>query len=68
VAATNSPQPAVALNFPVAPGHTYAVQASTDLKNWETIWQTTTTSNTWAQFQDTIATNVQMRFYRTVSN
>jgi hypothetical protein len=68
VAATNSPQPAVALNFPVAPGHTYAVQASTDLKNWETIWQTTTTSNTWAQFQDPIATNVQMRFYRTVSN
>jgi hypothetical protein len=68
VAAINSPQPAVAVNFPVVPGHTYAVQASTDLKNWETICQTTPTSDGWVQFQDPIAANVPMRFYRTVSN
>ena len=59
---------AVAVNFPVAPGHTYSVQASTDLKNWRTIWQTTATSNAWMQFQDPVAANLQMRFYRTISN
>jgi hypothetical protein len=57
-----------AIQFPVAPGHTYSVQASTDLKNWRTIWETTSTSNAWVQFQDPASANLQMRFYRTVSN
>jgi hypothetical protein len=58
---------AASLNFPVAPGHTYQVQASTDLQNWVTIWETTATTNTWVQFQDPAAVNLKMRFYRTVS-
>jgi hypothetical protein len=68
LAAVNGPHQAVTVNFPVAPGHTYAVQASTDLKNWHTIWQTTALSNTWVQYQDPVAVNLPMRFYRTVSN
>ena len=56
---------AATLNFPVAPGHTYQVQASTDLQNWVTIWETTATTNTWVQFQDAAAVNLKMRFYRT---
>jgi hypothetical protein len=59
---------AATVNFPVAPGHTYKVQATTDFKNWETVWQTTATANTWVQFEDPAAANLTMRFYRTVSN
>jgi hypothetical protein len=64
----NGLQQVVTVSFPVAPGNTYSVQASTDLKNWDTIWQTTATSNTWVQFQDPVAPNLPMRFYRTVAN
>ena len=65
---TRSSNQAMTVNFPVAPGQTYTVQASTDMKNWETIWQTTSTSNAWVQFQDPAAPNLQMRFYRTVAS
>jgi hypothetical protein len=68
LAAVSGPRQAVAVNFPVAPGHAYAVQASTDLKTWHTIWQMTALSNTWVQYQDPAAANLPMRFYRTVSN
>jgi len=64
----HGPPQVVTVGFSVAPGTTYSVQASTDLKNWETIWQTTATTNTWVQFQDPAAGNPQSRFYRTVSN
>jgi uncharacterized repeat protein (TIGR02543 family) len=64
----NSPQRVVTVKFPVTSGNTYSVQASTDLVNWETIWQTTATSNTLVQFQDPAAPNLPTRFYRTVSN
>jgi hypothetical protein len=52
------------VSFPVASGHTYKVQASEDLKTWVTIWQTTATSNVWAQFEDVESANMKMRFYR----
>ncbi len=64
----NGPRQAVAVNFPVALGQSYSVQASTDLKNWATIWQTNATTNIWVQFQDPAAPNLRMRFYRTVAN
>ncbi|MGA3179094.1 MAG: fibronectin type III domain-containing protein [Verrucomicrobiota bacterium] len=56
------------LNFPVAPGQTYQVQASTDLQNWVTIWQTTASTNGWIEYQDPEAVNLTMRFYRTLAN
>jgi len=53
------------LSFPVAPGHWYGVQASVDLKNWSTIWQTSTaTSNAWVVFQDPQTGSFPSRYYR----
>jgi fibronectin type 3 domain-containing protein len=66
--AKTSASEAAALSFPVAPGHTYGVQASTDLQNWVTIWQTTAATNGWVNYQDPEAGSMKMRFYRTVSN
>jgi hypothetical protein len=55
------------LNFPVAPGHWYEVQAAADLKSWTTVWQTTAaTSNAWVQFQDPKANLFPKRFYRLI--
>jgi Fibronectin type III domain len=55
------------ISFPVAPGHWYQVQVSTDLKSWTTILQTTTAAaNTWTTFQDTQSKGVSRRFYRLV--
>jgi hypothetical protein len=65
-ARTQIQQPA-SLTFAVVPGHTYQVQASTDLQNWVTIWQTIATSNAVVQYQDPAGANMQMRFYRTAT-
>ncbi len=66
--ATKSGTPA-GLSFPVAVGHWYAVQASTDLQTWATIWQTSTsTSNAWVFYQDSQAGNFSKRFYRLIIN
>jgi hypothetical protein len=57
------------IQFPVAPGHWYEVQASTDLQNWSTIWQTDVmTSNVWTQFTDPDSASYASRFYRLVLN
>jgi hypothetical protein len=55
---------ATSITFSVAPGRTYAVQASTDLTHWTTLWQTTSTANQWLNYRDLSAANLQMRFYR----
>lgn len=55
------------IQFPVASGHWYEVQASTDLQTWTTIWQTdVATSNTVLQFTDPDAGSYSSRFYRLV--
>jgi hypothetical protein len=56
------------LNFPVAPGHWYEVQATQDFKTWTTIAQTATAAtNALAQCQDYQGiTPYQSRFYRLV--
>jgi hypothetical protein len=55
------------INFPVAPGHWYEVQASIDLQSWITIWQTDVeSSNIMAQFSDPGAGAFPSRFYRLV--
>jgi len=56
------------LNFPVSPGHWYAVQATTNLMaSWTNIWQTSTeTSNTWVSYQDPQAGSFPRRYYRLV--
>lgn len=55
------------MEFPVAPDHWYAVQASTDMQTWTTIGQTAVaTSNAWTQFTDPQAGQFSTRFYRLV--
>ena len=55
------------MRFPVAPGHWYEVQASTDMQTWSTIYQTpTATANVWSTFQDPQSAAFQKRFYRLV--
>jgi hypothetical protein len=53
------------LQFPAAPGHWYELQASTDLKNWTTIWQSgTATTYSLTEVNDTKSGNYKNRFYR----
>jgi Fibronectin type III domain len=55
------------INFPVAAGHWYEVQATTDFKTWTTIWQTDVeTTNDWVQFSDPDAGEFSSRFYRLI--
>lgn len=60
------PRSPALISFPVAPGHTYQVQASIDLTAWFTLWEMTATNNAWTQFKDVEGANLKMRFYRLV--
>jgi len=64
IAPSASDANSVVLSFPVAPGHTYLVQASPDLKTWSTLWATTPTNNAWTEFQDVADSNSRARYYR----
>ena len=58
----------VTMQIPVVPGHSYAVQATTDLQNWLSIWTSdVTVSNVWMQFTDPDAASYASRFYRLVT-
>lgn len=62
----NPGSPAV-LRFPVAPGHWYEVQATTNLQTWTSLWQSgVMTSNVWMQFSDSGAASFTSRYYRLV--
>jgi len=53
------------VRFPAAPGRWYELQASTDLVNWTTIWQTGKANNyAWMEYQDPRARFYKSRFYR----
>ena len=52
------------LMFPVAPGRSYEVQATTDFVTWDSIYQTTATTNGWVDWMDTSASSHPRRFYR----
>jgi hypothetical protein len=53
------------VRFPAAPGRWYELQASTDLVNWTTIWQTGKANNyAWMEYQDPRARYYTSRFYR----
>jgi hypothetical protein len=55
------------LSFPVAAGHTYEVQASTNLTSWMTIYITNTAaSNIWVNYQDPQWIQFPQRFYRLI--
>jgi hypothetical protein len=55
----------VQLNFAVAPGHSYQIEASTDLASWAVIWTSgTATSNAWTTFQEPFTNSLRQKFYR----
>lgn len=55
------------LSFPVAPGHSYEVQASTNLATWTNLWQTSVySSNAWVSYQDPQSASFKKRFYRLI--
>ena len=62
-----TPSTPALIQFPVAPGHWYEVQATTNFQTWTSILQTSVAvSNTWAQFTDEEAESCRSRFYRLV--
>lgn len=53
------------IRFPAAPGRWYELQASVDLINWTTIWQTGVANNySWMEYQDPRSRYHNSRFYR----
>ena len=55
------------LQFPVAPGHWYELQATVDFKTWSEIWRTAiASSNGWVTFRDPQVAGFKRRFYRLV--
>lgn len=52
------------ITFPVAPGRSYVIEASHDLKSWQQIGATTGTTNDWVQFTDLQSPAFKQRFYR----
>jgi len=60
---SNSSAPSI--QFPAAPGRWYELQASTDLSNWTTIWQTGIANNySQMEYQDPRSRYYPSRFYR----
>jgi hypothetical protein len=59
----------VILSFPVAVGHSYEIQASTNLQTWTNLAQTAvSTSNAWFSYQDGTASGFSRCFYRLILN
>jgi len=57
------------VSFPVAVGHIYSIQASTDLKTWTTVFTTlSATNNAWTSWQDPQTSSFAKRFYRLIMN
>ena len=68
VPAANSGEP-INLNFPVAPGHWYEVQATSDMEDWEPVCITPVYDfNDWVTFMDFDSPNYPMRFYRVLDH
>ncbi|MDB6067013.1 MAG: fibronectin type protein [Pedosphaera sp.] len=53
------------VTFLAAPSHYYVVEASTDMKTWTPVYQTSmVTSNGWMTFEDPETSSFEKRFYR----
>jgi hypothetical protein len=66
---STTPGSPVMLQFPVQSGHWYEVQATTDLQNWTTVFQSDVASaSSWMQFTDPNAAFFNSRFYRLVTH
>jgi hypothetical protein len=55
------------IQFPVAPTHSYLLQASSDLNSWSNLWLTPVqTTNGWVQYTEPCTNTLSARFYRLV--
>lgn len=53
------------LQFPMAPGHWYELQASENMQTWTTIWQSSIASTyAWTDYTDPQSNALNTRFYR----
>lgn len=62
-----TPADPLQIRFPVAAGHDYELQESTDLVTWTTFGQTTGVSNVWVEF-DVTRNASGAAFYRVISH
>jgi hypothetical protein len=63
------PGKTASLTFSGASGHSYNVQASSNLVTWTTIWSSgALNSNGWVTFQDPQSSTLSQRFYRLIMN
>jgi hypothetical protein len=57
------------VQFPVASGQSYQLQASSDLMYWSNLWLTPTeTTNAWIEYDEPLTNTVSRRFYRLILN
>jgi hypothetical protein len=69
VLAQNPTNGALRIQFSVAIGGVYALQASSDLKSWGELWLTPAqTSNDWIEYDEPVTNTVAARFYRLIIN
>jgi hypothetical protein len=55
------------VQFPVAPGQSYQLQTSSDLKSWINLWLTPTeTTNAWIEYDEPLTNAIPSRFYRLI--
>jgi hypothetical protein len=65
LSATNS---TTCIQFPVAPAHSYQLQASSDLNSWSNLWLTPVqTTNGWVQYNEPVTNTPSARFYRLIN-
>jgi hypothetical protein len=69
---TNSINPTnltTSVQFPVAPGQSYELQASSDLNTWINLWSTPNQpTNGWIQYTEPYTNTLPARFYRLNAN
>jgi hypothetical protein len=63
----STPDAPMQIRFPVAMGHSYELQQSTDLNSWTTVWQTTGVANVWEEYDAPVDTSTP-QFYRVLSH
>jgi len=57
------------VQFPVAPGQSYQLQTSSDLKFWVNLWLSpTVSSNAWIEYDEPLTNSTPSRFYRLILN
>lgn len=60
-----TPSSPMLVQFPVAVGHWYELQQSTDLVEWTTVWLTTGINNAWVQYNTPVSSS-NAQFYRLI--